>query len=156
MPPLVQNRKASFDYELISKYEAGLVLRGHEVKALRDGQASLKGAYISFRSNEHGKTELYLIGCRISLYKHTGSMPDYNSLRERKLLLNKSELAYLIGRSRTEGLTLVPLQIYTKHSFLKLEFALAKGKKKYDKRETIKNREEQRRLRSLTKRQIRG
>ena len=156
MPLLVQNRRAKFDYELISKYEAGLVLRGYEVKALRDKEASLKGAYLSFRSNQQGKAELYLINCRISLYKHAGRLLDYNPLRERKLLLNKSEIDYLIGRIHTEGLTLIPLQIYTKHSFLKLEFALAKGKKKYDKREIIKSREEQRRLRSLTKRQLRG
>ena len=79
-------------------------------------------------------------------------MPDYNQTRERKLLLRKDEISRLLGRKQTEGLTLIPLQIYTKHSFLKLEFAVARGKKKYDKREAIKKREVDRSLRSLTKR----
>jgi len=79
-------------------------------------------------------------------------MPDYNQMRERKLLLKRMEINHLLGKKQTEGLTLIPLKIYTNHSFLKLEFAVAKGKKKYDKRETIKKREVDRRLRSLTKR----
>lgn len=151
MPQLAINRKASFDYELIEKYEAGLVLLGHEVKAVREGQISLKGSFISVRT-KNGRSELYLINCQISPYKYAGPLPDYNQLRERKLLLKKSEIDYLLGKKQTEGLTLIPLKIYTNHSFLKLEFAVAKGKKKYDKRETIKKREVDRRLRSLTKR----
>ena len=79
-------------------------------------------------------------------------MPNYNQFRERKLLLKKGEINYLLGKKLTEGLTLIPLKIYTNHSFLKLEFAVAKGKKKYDKRETIKKRDVERRLRTLTKR----
>lgn len=150
MPLLAQNRKASFDYEILEKYEAGLVLLGHEVKALRSGQASLKGSFISFKKGTN-KTEAYLFNCQISLYKNAGTIPDYNPKRERKILLKKREIEYLIGKSQTEGLTLIPLRIYTNHSFLKLEFALAKGKKKYDKRESIKKREVDRKLRSLTK-----
>ncbi len=151
MAPLAQNKKASFDYELLEKYEAGLVLYGHEVKAARAGQLSLKGSFISVR-RKNSRPELYLIGCQISPYKQAGPLPDYDPRRERKLLLKRGEIARLIGRQQTEGLTLIPLQIYTNHSFLKLEFAVARGKKKYDKREAIKKREVERSLRSLTKR----
>ncbi|MFA5886903.1 MAG: SsrA-binding protein SmpB [Patescibacteria group bacterium] len=151
MPQLAQNKKANFDYELLEKYEAGLVLFGHEVKAVRAGQLSLKGSYISVRT-KGGKTELYLIGCQISPYKQAGSLPDYNQTRERKLLLKKEEIKKLVGKKQTEGLTLIPLKIYTNHSFLKLEFAIARGKKKYDKRASIKKREVDRQLRTLIKR----
>jgi SsrA-binding protein len=151
MPLLAQNKKATFDYELLDKHEAGLVLFGHEVKAVRDGQVSMKGSFISVRTKD-AKTELYLINCQISPFKNAGPMPDYNQRRERKLLLKRSEISHLLGKTRTEGLTLIPLKIYTNRSFIKLEFAVAKGKKKYDKREAIKKRDVQRQLRSLTKR----
>lgn len=151
MPTLAINKKANFDYELLEKYEAGLVLFGYEVKSVRAGQVSLKGSYISPRT-KNGKTELYLLGCQIAPYKQAGALTDYNQHRERKLLLNKAEISRLIGKKQEEGLTLVPLKIYTNHSFLKLEFAVAKGKKKYDKREAIKKRDVERNLRSLTKR----
>jgi len=151
MPTLILNKKASYDYTLLDKFEAGLVLFGHEVKSLRAGQGSLKGSFISLRT-KNGKPELFLIGSQISLYKQAGQIPDYNQTRERKLLLKNQEIRHLIGKTREEGLTLIPLKIYTNHSFLKLEFALAKGKKQYDKRESIKKREVERNLRSLTKR----
>jgi SsrA-binding protein len=149
MPQLVQNKKANFDYELLEKYEAGLVLYGHEVKALRGGQASLKGSFVTLRNN-NGSMEAYLVSCQISRYKNAGPLPDYNQTRDRKLLLNQTEIRRLIVKTRVKGLTLVPLKIYTKHSFLKLEFALARGKKKYDKRAAIKKREMEKHLRSLT------
>ncbi len=151
MPLLALNKKANFDYEILDKYEAGLVLFGHEVKAIRDGQISLKGSFISLRT-KNGHTELYLIHCQVSPYKNAGKLTDYNQTRERKLLLKKSEISHLLGKKKEEGLTLIPLKIYTNHSFLKLEFGVARGKKKYDKREIIKKREVDRRLRSLTKR----
>ena len=151
MPQLAINKKANFDYEVQDKYEAGLVLFGHEVKAVRAGQVSLKGSFITIRTN-NGHSELYLVNCQISPYKSAGNMPEYNQMRERKLLLKRPEIDHLLGKKLTEGLTLIPLKIYTNHSFLKLEFAVAKGKKKYDKRETIKKRDMDRRLRSLTKR----
>lgn len=151
MPQLAINKKANFDYELQDKYEAGLVLFGHEVKAVRAGQISLKGAFITIRT-KNGKSELFLVNAQISPYKSAGDMPEYNQFRERKLLLKHEEISHLLGKKLTEGLTLIPLKIYTNHSFLKLEFAVAKGKKKYDKRETIKKRDIDRRLRSLTKR----
>ncbi|MFA5024599.1 MAG: SsrA-binding protein SmpB [Patescibacteria group bacterium] len=151
MPQLAINKKANFDYEILEKYEAGLVLFGHEVKAVRDSQVSLKGSFISVRT-KNGRPELYLINCQISPYKNAGPLPDYNQTRERKLLLKRQEISHLLGKKQVEGLTLIPLKIYTNHSFLKLEFAVAKGKKKYDKRETIKKRDIERNLRSLTKR----
>lgn len=151
MPPLAQNKKAFFDYEILDKYEAGLVLMGQEVKSVRAGQVSLKGSFISVRLKK-GAPELYLINSQISPYKQAGPLPDYNPRRERKLLLRSQEIRHLLGKKQVEGLTLIPLQIYTKHSFLKLEFAIARGKKKYDKRESIKKREVDRNLRSLTKR----
>ncbi len=151
MPQLAINKKANFDFEIRDKYEAGLVLFGHEVKAVRAGQVSLKGSFISLRT-KNNKPEMYLVNCQISPYKNAGPMPDYNQMRERKLLLKHSEISHLLGKKQTEGLTLIPLKIYTSHSFLKLEFAVAKGKKKYDKRDSIKKREVERRLKSLTKR----
>ncbi len=151
MPTLAINKKAKFDYEILDTHEAGLVLYGHEVKAVRAGQISLKGSYISIKTRD-GKTELYLINCQVSRYKQAGSLPDYNPIRDRKLLLNRLEINHLVGKKSEQGLTLIPLKIYTKHSFIKLEFAVAKGKKKYDKRESIKKRDVDRRLRTLTKR----
>lgn len=150
MSVLALNKKALFDYEILDKYEAGLVLSGQEVKAAKSGQLSLKGSFISPRT-KNGRTELYLINCQINPYQPAGPLPDYNQRRDRKLLLNRQEISHLLGKKQVEGLTLIPLKIYTSHSFLKLEFAVARGKKKYDKRETIKRREVDRRLRSLIK-----
>lgn len=150
MPTLAVNKKARFDYEILDKYEAGLVLFGQEVKAVKGGLMSLKGAYV-LPKTKNGKTELYLVNSQISAYKPAGPLPEYDSRRDRKLLLKREEIDRLIGKKQEEGLTLVPLKIYTKHSFLKLEFAVARGKKKYDKRESIKRRDIDRRLRTLTK-----
>lgn len=155
MSLLTQNKKAKFDYEIIEKFESGLVLYGHEVKSLRLGQASLKGSFVGIKK-VNAKSEVYLFNCQITPYKNAGNLPDYNQRRDRKLLLKKKEISYLLGKVQVEGLTLVPLRIYTNHSFLKLEFALVRGKKKYDKRETIKKRDIDRKLRSLTKRSIKS
>ena len=146
MSVLALNKRAKFDYEILETFEAGLVLFGHEVKSARSGHASLKGSYISVRHNE-----LYLIGSLISLYRYAGQVKDYDPGRERKLLVRKKELGYLIGKKQERGLTLVPIKLYTKHSFLKLEFGLGKGKTQYDKRESIKKRDLDRQVRSLKK-----
>ena len=151
MPILVNNRKASFDFEIIKNYEAGLVLSGQEVKSAKDGHVSLNGSYVILRT-EQGKISAYLIGAHISAYHFAGNLKDYEPKRERKLLLKKQELNSLSGKIQEKGLTLIPVKMYTKRSFVKLEFALAKGKKKFDKREAIKNREVDRQLRTLTKR----
>ena len=151
MPLLASNKKARFDYQLLEKYEAGLALFGYEAKSAKMGQVSLKGSFITVRTSD-GRPELYIVNCQISPYKNAGPLPGYDPRRERKLLLHRREIDSLVGKSRTEGLTLIPLEIYTNHSFLKLRFAVGKGKKLYDKREAIKKRDLDRRLRSFTKR----
>ncbi len=151
MPILAKNKRAHFDYELIETYEAGLMLLGHEVKAVKDGQVNLSGAYIAWK-NKNNKSELYLVKAQISQYKFAGNLNDYNPKRDRKLLLNKREINHLIGKTQESGLTLIAVKIYTKRGLIKLEFALAKGKKKYDKREDIKRKELDRQMRTLTKR----
>lgn len=153
MPILATNRRANFDYDLLEKYEAGMVLLGHETKSAKAGHVNLSGAYISLRTGKNN-AELWLIGAHISLYPFAGILPDYNPARERKLLLNKNEIIRLIGKTKEKGLTLLPLKMYTKRSFVKLEFALGRGKKKYDKREAIKKRDVDRQIRTLTKRLV--
>lgn len=150
MPILATNKKANFDYKLIESFEAGLVLFGYEVKAVKDGHISLKGAYISFR-----QSELYLIGAHISKYRHAGNLPDYNPIRERKILLRNKEIKHLLGKKEENGLTLVPVKIYTKHSLIKMELALAEGKKKFDKRADLKKKDLDRQISTLMKQRLR-
>lgn len=152
MPTIALNKKATFDYKILETYEAGLVLFGHEVKSVKAGHVSLKEAFINIITNKFGQSELFLVKCHISLYGPAGKMADYNPVRPRKLLLKHSEIAHLIGKSRTAGLTLIPLKIYTKNSFVKLEFGLGQGRKSYDKREVIKKRDTEREIRILTRR----
>ena len=155
MPVLAFNKRANFDYDIQEIYEAGLVLLGYEVKSIKTGHVSLKGSYVTFKKSKKSLPEAYLINAHIPLYKFAGDRPGYDPTRSRKLLLNKKEIAYLIGKKDEQGLTLVPVKIYTKHSFIKLEFGVGKGKKKYDKRETIKKRELDRSIRTLTKESFR-
>lgn len=144
--PLAQNKKALFEYEILEKYEAGLVLFGFEVKAIKTGHLNLQGSYVIFKNDE-----LYLINAHIPPYQPKNTPTDYDPYRSRKLLLHRAEIKNLIGRIRQKGLTLVPLNVYTKERKIKLEFALARGKKKADKRETIKKREAQREIRRTVK-----
>ena len=152
MSVLAVNKRANFDYEVLDKYEAGLVLLGHEVKSVRAGNVNLKAAYITLRTDRGGSPEAYLINAHISLYKYASTIKDYDPTRSRKLLLKAKEIKYLLGKIHEQGLTLVPLRIYTKNRILKLEFALARGKKKYDKREDIKKKDLDREARSMMKR----
>lgn len=152
MPALANNRRASFDYDLLETYEAGVVLSGQEAKSAKAGHINLSGGYISMRPGQKGP-ELWLVNVHISPYRFAGKLPDYNPLQERKLLLKKKEIARLTGKTQEKGLTLIPVKMYTKRSFVKIEFALGRGKKKYDKREAIKKREVDRQIRTLTKRQ---
>jgi SsrA-binding protein len=152
MSTLANNRRSSFDYDLLENYEAGIVLFGHEAKSAKAGHVNLKGSYISMRPGPNGP-ELWLLNVHISLYKCAGRLPDYNPLRERKILLEKREIDRLVIKIREKGLTLIPVKMYTKRSFVKLEFALGKGKKKYDKRESIKQKDIERDLRTLIKKQ---
>ncbi len=142
MGVLAKNKRAYFDYDILEEYEAGLVLKGFEVKSIKTGHVSLKGSYVTVKLAKNNKNpEVYLINAHVSLYKHAGKMPNYNPTRSRKLLLNKKEIRYLIGKKVEKSLTLIPLRLYTKHNLIKLSFALARGKKKRDKREVIKRRE---------------
>jgi SsrA-binding protein len=146
------NKRAGFDYEVLDKYEAGLVLAGYEVKAVRAGNVNLKGSYITFHSEKAGMPVPYLTNAHISLYKYASTVKDYDPTRPRKILLKAKEVKHLMGKSKEQGLTIVPLSIYTKSRFLKLEFALARGKKKYDKREDLKKKDLEREGRAMMKR----
>lgn len=139
MKEYTDNRQATFDYEILEKFEAGLVLAGHEVKSIRTGHISLRGAYVVIK-NEEG----WLINANIPSYQPQNIPENYEPTRSRKLLMHKVEIRSLIGKIKQKGLTLVPLRVYTKKAKIKLEFALAKGKKEFDKREKIKKREFQR------------
>lgn len=139
--PLAENRKARYDYEILDSYEAGLALRGYEVKAIKTGHISLKGSYVVIKDNE-----AYLINAFVPPYQPANTPDDYNPERNRKLLLKKSEIQSLIGKSKQKGLTLIPLKIYTKQGKIKLGFAVGKGKRKIDKREAIKEREVEREM----------
>lgn len=136
MSTLAINKKANFDYFLVDIYEAGLVLSGQEVKSVRSGQVSLKESFVTLKGNE-----LYLTNAYIAPYKQAGLKQINDPTRSRKLLLRKTEIRQLIGKVRTEGLTLVPIKLYTKKRLLKLSFAVGKGKKKFDKREDIAKKE---------------
>ncbi|HKZ09064.1 MAG TPA: SsrA-binding protein SmpB [Methylomirabilota bacterium] len=135
---IATNRKARHDYEILETYEAGLVLRGTEVKSLREGQVNFKDSYAAINGNE-----AWLIGCHIAPYHH-GTDANHDPDRSRKLLLHRREIARLLGKTAERGLTLVPLRLYFKEGRAKLEVGLARGKKVYDKRATIKEREARR------------
>lgn len=133
---VVTNRKAYHDYFIEEKLEAGIVLQGTEVKSLRDGRANLQDAYASVKDGE-----VFLYNCHISPYSH-GNIMNHDPTRVRKLLLHKKEIDKLIGKTQLKGLTLVPLRIYfSTRGHAKVELGLAKGKKLYDRRESIKARE---------------
>jgi SsrA-binding protein len=140
------NKRATFDYDILEKYEAGLALLGYEVKSVKTGHVSLKESFVTIHANE-----LYLTNAHIPLYAQAGIVAGYNATRARKLLLKKSEIKHLIGKIRTQGLTLVPIKLYNKGRLIKLEFGLGKGKKEYDKREKIKKREDERGIRRIMK-----
>ncbi len=135
-----QNKKARYDYDIIEVIEAGMVLVGTEVKSLREGRANLKDSYARVRNGE-----LYLVQAHISPYTHT-HYDNHDPERVRKLLVHKRELKRLTGKTQEKGLTLVPLKIYFKEGKAKVELALASGKKSYDKRETLKRKDQKREM----------
>jgi len=151
MPALATNPRARFDYKILEKYEAGLVLSGQEVKAIKNGRMSLRGSYVMVKNEE-----VWLINAQIMPYQPKNTPKDYEPIRSRKLLLHKKEIRGLIGKIKQKGLTLVPLRVYTKHRKLKLEFGLGQGKRKTDKREKIKKRESDRKIERALKRNSRG
>ena len=130
--PVIRNKKARFNFQLLEKLEAGIALRGTEVKSLRQGKASLEEAYARIRSGE-----LYLIGCHISEYDH-GNIQNHEPTRPRKLLVHRRELNKIESRLSQKGLTLVPVRIYFKHGLAKVEIMIASGKTHSDKRDKLK------------------
>ena len=138
---IAHNRRASYDYSLQDHYEAGLVLTGGEVKSVKTGHASLRGSFVTIHDNE-----LWLTNALTPRYRHAGAKVPQEDTRSRKLLLRKREIASLIGKARTEGLTLVPLRLYSKRRLVKLEFAVARGKKQHDRRADTATREAKRRI----------
>jgi len=138
---LIENRKAYFDFEILEKFEAGLELKGCEVKALKNGRGSLAGSRVIIRGGE-----AYIVGMDIPAYQPANAPRDYDPQATRRLLLRKKEIQYLSGKYQEKGLTLVPLGVYAKKGFLKLSFGLARGLKKYDKRQVIKKRETEREI----------
>lgn len=140
-----QNRKAYHDYAIEETLEAGIQLLGTEVKSLRDGRANLNDSYVIIKDSE-----AFLFNCHISPYTH-GNIMNHEPMRTRKLLLHRKEIERLIGKIRQKGFTLIPLKIYFKGSYAKVEIGLAKGKKTYEKREAIKEREAKRTIERVMK-----
>src|SRR5205809_5669314 len=142
---IAENRKAFHDFHLLETFEAGIVLLGTEVKAIREGRVNLRD---SFARLDNG--EIYLYNVNISPYSHRGSA-DHDPLRRRKLLLHRNEIRKLVGKTVVKGMTLVPVRMYFKKGRVKVAVSLAKGKKEYDKRETMKRRETDRETRAAVK-----
>jgi SsrA-binding protein len=137
---VVTNRKALHDYFIIDRFEAGIALKGTEVKSLRQSNANLQDGYALIRNGE-----VWLIGMHISPFEK-GNINNHDPKRDRKLLLHKQEIRRLLGKIAEKGLTLVPLRIYFKKNIVKVELGIARGKKEYDKREAIKERETKRQI----------
>jgi len=138
--PIATNRKAWHDYEILETHEAGLVLKGTEVKSLREGQVNFKDSYAALSS-----AEAWLVGCHIAPYHH-GSDANHEADRSRKLLLHRREISRLIGKVAERGLTLVPLRLYFKNGRAKVELGLARGKKLHDKRHALRERDARREM----------
>ena len=142
---VAENRKAYHDFHLLETFEAGMVLLGTEVKAIREGRVNLRDSYARLENGE-----VFLFNVNISPYSHRG-YAEHEPLRRRKLLLHRSEIRKLIGKTVEKGMTLVPTRLYFKNGRVKVAISLAKGKKEYDKRETVKRREADRETRAAIK-----
>lgn len=136
MTDLIRNKKAGFDFELLDRFEAGVELLGTEVKSIRGGQGKLEGAHVVVRGGE-----AYLVGASIPPFQKANAPRDYEPERVRRLLLKNKEILELFTESEKKGLTIVPIRWYNRRRMLKLEIAVARGKKKHDKRQAIKERE---------------
>jgi len=141
MSNLADNRQVRYDYEILEKFEAGIVLSGQEVKSTKAGHMSLKGTFVTFQGNN-----ALLTNAHISKYPFAGELPNYDPTQSRRLLLKKREISYLREKTLEKGLTVVPLSVYTKNHLVKVEIALARGKQVFDKRDTIKKRDAQREM----------
>ena len=142
MANYAENRKARFDYEILEKYEAGIELLGPEVKSVRNGRMSLEGAFVIIRGGE-----AFLINSNIPPYQVKNAEKDYDPLKNRKLLLTKKEIAELAASEKNKSLTIIPMTVYNKGRKIKVGIALVKGKKKFDKRESLKKRDTDREIR---------
>lgn len=142
MPTLAQNKDARFSYHILEQIEAGIVLSGPEVKAAKRGDVNMQGSYATIRGNG-----LWLVSCHIGPYKPAADNNPSDPRQDRKLLVKKRELDSLIGKLKSEGLTLLPLSFYTKSGLVKVALGLGRGKKKFDKRAAIKKRDSDRRIR---------
>ncbi len=138
---LADNRKARFDYEILEKFTAGLELLGLEVKSIKEGKINLLGSFVVVRGGE-----AYLVGADIPPYQPKNAPKEYDATRPRKLLLSKEEIAELETAEAQQGLTIVPLSVYNKGRFLKVDIAIARGKKQFDKRQAIKKRDTDREI----------
>lgn len=141
MSHYAENSKAFFDYEILKRFTAGIELLGPEVKSVREGKMSLRGSFISVRGGE-----AFLLGADIPAYQPKNAPQDYDATRARKLLLSKEELGELAQAEANKGLTIVPVLVYNKGRFLKVDIAIARGKKKFDKRQALKKRQTERDL----------
>jgi len=144
-----ENKKAYFNYQIEEMLEAGIVLIGQEVKSLKTRGVNLAGSYVVLKGEE-----VFWVGAKIAPYQPKNAPSNYNPERTRKLLLKKSEIKYLIGKSKQKGLTLIPLRVYTKRGKIKLEFGIARGKRRVDKRELIKKREIEREIQRALKQKL--
>ena len=134
----ILNKKARYDYEILERYEAGIVLTGNEIKSIRKGSCNLKDSYVIVKNGE-----VFILGMHISNYKE-GSITNLDETRTRKLLLNRKEINKLQGIVEIKGYTIIPVRLYLKNNIAKLEIAVAKGKHTYDKKEAIKKRDNER------------
>ena len=154
MKEIIRNKRISHNFKILDKWQAGLKLTGSEVKSVKLGQMDLTGSYITLKSDKNSNIpELYLINAKITSYPKAGyAQNNYNPLRNRKILLNRKEINSLIGKLKQKGLTLMPFSVYTtSHRLIKITIVLAKGKKKIDKRESIKKRDFDRRKNRILK-----
>ncbi|OGF65561.1 SsrA-binding protein [Candidatus Giovannonibacteria bacterium RIFCSPHIGHO2_01_FULL_48_47] len=147
MPALLENKKAYFNYEILEKYEAGLELKGFEVKSLKSKRGNIMGARVIIRGNE-----AHIVGMDIPPYQPKNTPPDYEPQRTRKLLLHKKEISRLAGKAEERGLTVIPTKVYTTHCRIKIEIAVVRGKKRFEKREKIKKRDIEREISRTLKR----
>ena len=151
MPAIAENRRARFEYHIEERYEAGIVLQGWEIKAIRAGQVQLTDGYVLIRDGE-----LYLIGCRINPLNTASTHVNPQAERTRKLLMHKDQIRRLIGKVEQKGFTLVPLNLHYKGGRVKVEVALAKGKAQHDKRHTEKQRDWERERGRLMRHKVSG
>ncbi len=138
MKIITKNKKAFHEYDILETFEAGIALQGTEVKSVKNGQVNLRDAYVKIKNEE-----ALLINCHIAHYEQ-GNRANHDETRTRKLLLHKKEILKLLSKVNEQGLSIIPLKIYLKGNYVKLEIGLGKGKKKYDKRETLKRKEQER------------